>query len=102
MRFTLSLLAAVVLALEVTAQDFQAFSGGDCNGISTVVPCDGACFDFTGEHSFEILNSTAADVVFFEGADCTGESFNFGSEVAGECVLINTGTSIVLQSVICT
>ncbi|KAJ7503803.1 hypothetical protein B0H11DRAFT_2272359 [Mycena galericulata] len=101
MRFTLSLLAAVVLALEVTAQDFQAFSGNDCDGTpGLVVACDGTCFDFTGEHSFVISNGNAADVVFFEGADCTGESFNFGPEVAGECINVNTGTEI--QSFFCT
>ncbi|KAJ7453040.1 hypothetical protein B0H11DRAFT_2288463 [Mycena galericulata] len=101
MRFTLSLLSAVVLALEVTAQSFLAFNGNDCDGTQgLVVACDGTCFDFTGEHSFEILNSEAGDVTFFEGADCTGDSFNFGAEQAGECINVNTGTNI--QSFICT
>ncbi|KAJ7479380.1 hypothetical protein B0H11DRAFT_2423554 [Mycena galericulata] len=101
MRFTLSLLTAVVLALKVTSQDFVAFSGNACNGNpGLVVDCDGTCFDFTGRHSFEILNSNAGDVVFFEGTDCTGESFNFGGEVVGECINVNTGTNI--QSFVCT
>ncbi|KAF8147466.1 hypothetical protein K438DRAFT_1626224 [Mycena galopus ATCC 62051] len=96
MRFTLSILASVVLALQVTAQSFLAFNGNDCGGTQgLVVACDGTCFDFTGEHSFE-----AGDVTFFEGADCTGESFNFGAEAAGECINVNTGTNI--QSFICT
>ncbi|KAJ7460070.1 hypothetical protein B0H11DRAFT_166428 [Mycena galericulata] len=101
MHFTLTLLAAVVLALEVTAQDFVAFSGNSCNGnTGLMVDCDGTCFDFTGRHSFEILNSNAGDIFFFEGTDCTGESFNFGGEEVGECINVNTGTSI--QSFFCT
>ncbi|KAJ7849937.1 hypothetical protein B0H13DRAFT_2360956 [Mycena leptocephala] len=55
MRFTLSLLSSVVLDLQVTAQSFLAFGGNDCNGNQgLVVACDGTCFDFTGEHCFEL------------------------------------------------
>ncbi|KAJ7460072.1 hypothetical protein B0H11DRAFT_166559 [Mycena galericulata] len=101
MHFTLSLLSAVVLALEVTAQDFQAFSGNTCNGnAGGMVACDGTCHSFSGRHSFEILNSNAALVAFFEGTGCSGESFDFGSEVVGECINVNTGTQI--QSFFCT
>ncbi|KAJ7466721.1 hypothetical protein B0H11DRAFT_1732979 [Mycena galericulata] len=100
MRFTFSLLAAVVLALEVNASDFQAFSGSSCDGSAgDVVSCVDACGDFTGRHSFIISDGTAGDVVFFTGAGCTGESFNFGSEGSGECINVNTGTNI--QSFVC-
>ncbi|KAF8128068.1 hypothetical protein K438DRAFT_1645786 [Mycena galopus ATCC 62051] len=55
MCFTFSLLASVVLALQVTAQFLLAFNDNDCGGTQgLVVACDGTCFDFTGEHSFEV------------------------------------------------
>ncbi|KAJ6613040.1 hypothetical protein B0H10DRAFT_1781437 [Mycena sp. CBHHK59/15] len=96
MCFTLSLLTSVILALQVTAQSFLTFNDNDCDGTQgLVVACDGTCFDFTGEHSFEV-----GDITFFKGANCTRESFNFSAEAAGECINVNTGTNI--QSFICT
>ena len=68
MRFTISLLAAVVLAIQANAQQIIAFSGDTCNGgQGGEVPCDGTCFDFTGRHSYEVssadfLNQGNADV----------------------------------------
>ncbi|KAJ7926121.1 hypothetical protein B0H13DRAFT_1599926 [Mycena leptocephala] len=68
MRFTVSLLAAVVLAIQANAQQIIAFSGDTCNGgQGGEVPCDGTCFDFTGRHSYEVssadfLNQGNADV----------------------------------------
>ncbi|KAJ7757395.1 hypothetical protein DFH07DRAFT_919668 [Mycena maculata] len=100
MHFTLSLLAAVILAIQVNAQDFIAWSGNDCDGSEGLeVACDGTCFDFSNRHSFEVLNAEGF-VTLFEGADCTGESFDFGAETPGECINVNTGTNI--QSFICT
>ena len=55
MRFAATLLAAVLLALQVHAQSLIAFSGDACDGGEGAdVPCDGTCFDFTGRHSFEV------------------------------------------------
>ncbi|KAF7359700.1 hypothetical protein MVEN_00694500 [Mycena venus] len=94
MRFTISLLAAVVLAIQANAQQIMAFSGNSCDGgQGGEVPCDGTCFDFTGRHSYKIFSSTA-DVSLFSGADCTGQEFPFGPDPAGQCINVNTGTSI--------
>ncbi|KAJ7926109.1 hypothetical protein B0H13DRAFT_1862618 [Mycena leptocephala] len=80
MRFTISLLAAVVLAIQANAQQIIAFSGDTCNGgQGGEVPCDGTCFDFTGRHSYEIFSSTAS-VSLFSGSDCTGQEFPFGPD----------------------
>ncbi|KAK6987439.1 hypothetical protein R3P38DRAFT_3230525 [Favolaschia claudopus] len=96
MRFTSTLIAAVVLALtaKAKAQDFIAWSGNACNGAEGLeVACDGTCFDFSGRHSFEVINAAGA-VTLFSGTGCGGEAFNFGTETPGECINVNTGTNI--------
>ncbi|KAJ7826257.1 hypothetical protein B0H13DRAFT_1657604 [Mycena leptocephala] len=110
MRFAVSLLAAVVLAIQANAQQIIAFSGDTCNGgQGGEVPCDGTCFDFTGRHSYEVssadfLNQGNADVDYrflvprhlspSSGSDCTGQEFPFGPDPAGQCINVNTGTAI--------
>ncbi|KAF7358590.1 hypothetical protein MSAN_01197500 [Mycena sanguinolenta] len=95
MRFTLtSTLLAVLLAIQVNGQSLIAFSGDTCNGgEGGDVACDGTCFDFTGRHSYEVLGSSAT-VELFEGSDCTGQEFTFGPDSPGECINVNTGTTI--------
>ncbi|KAJ7824933.1 hypothetical protein B0H13DRAFT_1658232 [Mycena leptocephala] len=94
MRFTTSLLAVVVLAIQASAQQIKAFSGDSCNGgEGGEFPCDGTCFDFTGRHSYEIFGSTAT-VSLFSGDDCTGKEFTFSPDFAGQCINVNTGTAI--------
>ncbi|KAJ7269039.1 hypothetical protein C8J57DRAFT_1324432 [Mycena rebaudengoi] len=95
MRFTASLIAAAVLfALQVTA-DFIAFDGDSCNGAEGgKAPCDNSCIPFNNRHSFEIVSSSGHNVILFENNDCTGEEFNFGFESPGNCINVNTGTPI--------
>ncbi|KAJ6586111.1 hypothetical protein B0H19DRAFT_925489 [Mycena capillaripes] len=95
MRFTTSLVsAAVMFALQVTA-DFLAFDGDSCTGTEGGdAPCDNSCIDFTNRHSFEITSSSGHNVILFENSDCTGVQFNFGFENPGECINVNTGTPI--------
>ncbi|KAJ7193257.1 hypothetical protein GGX14DRAFT_478894 [Mycena pura] len=95
MRFTtaISLLAAL-LTIQVNAQDIIAWSGDDCNGSEGLeVACDGTCFDFTGRHSYEVLGGSGT-VSLFVGSGCTGQEFTFGPDPSGECINVNTGTSI--------
>ncbi|KAJ7511166.1 hypothetical protein B0H11DRAFT_1845022 [Mycena galericulata] len=100
MRFTLSLLVAVLLTIQVNAQNFIAWSGSVCDGDEGLeVPCTGGCGNFQNRHSFEVLNAEGS-VLLFEGTGCSGEEFNFGAETPGECINVNTGTNI--QSFICT
>ncbi|KAJ7912463.1 hypothetical protein B0H13DRAFT_1613554, partial [Mycena leptocephala] len=86
----------VVLAIQANAQQIIAFSGDTCNGgQGGEVPCDGTCFDFTGRHSYEIIDfSSTATVSLFSGSDCTGQEFPFGPDPAGQCINVNTGTAI--------
>ncbi|KAJ6454794.1 hypothetical protein C8R45DRAFT_881799 [Mycena sanguinolenta] len=85
---------AVILAVQVNAQDLIAWSGTTCNGAEGLeVACDGTCFDFTGRHSYEVLGSSAT-VELFVGGGCTGEQFTFGPDPAGQCIDVVTGTSI--------
>ncbi|KAK7017152.1 hypothetical protein R3P38DRAFT_3320552 [Favolaschia claudopus] len=94
MRFTFTVIAAVVLALNAKAQDFIAWSGNACNGAEGLeVACDGTCFDFSGRHSFEVLNAFGT-VTLYSGRSCTGKTFYFGTETPGECINVNTGTNI--------
>ncbi|KAJ6473773.1 hypothetical protein C8R45DRAFT_1011849 [Mycena sanguinolenta] len=93
MHLAISFLA-VILAVQVNAQNIIAWSGSSCNGAEGLeVACDGTCFDFTGRHSYEVLGSSGT-VELFAGADCTGEQFTFGPDPSGECINVNTGTSI--------
>ncbi|KAJ6483378.1 hypothetical protein C8R45DRAFT_1001204, partial [Mycena sanguinolenta] len=76
---------AVVLAVQVNAQNIIAWSGSSCNGAEGLeVACDGTCFDFTGRHSYEVLGSSGTVELFF----------TFGPDPSGECINVNTGTSI--------
>ncbi|KAJ7695835.1 hypothetical protein B0H14DRAFT_2418642 [Mycena olivaceomarginata] len=94
MRFTISLLAAVLLAIQVNAQQFTAWTGTTCDGSEgAIAACDGTCGDFSGRHSFEVLGS-AGIVTFFEGGGCTGKDFVFGPDQASQCIHVNTGTAI--------
>ncbi|KAF8209960.1 hypothetical protein K438DRAFT_1571709 [Mycena galopus ATCC 62051] len=93
MHLNISLLA-VLLAIQVNAQTLIAWSGSSCNGAEGLeVPCDGTCFDFTGRHSYEVLGSSAI-VDLFVGSNCGGQQFTFGPDPPGECINVNTGTSI--------
>ncbi|KAJ7829824.1 hypothetical protein B0H13DRAFT_1655465 [Mycena leptocephala] len=80
----ISVLVAVLLAAaKVNAQDFAAFTGTACDGnVGLDVACDGTCFDFTGRHSFEA------------SAGCTSQDFPFGREVHGACIDVQTGTPV--------
>ncbi|KAJ7612648.1 hypothetical protein FB45DRAFT_759813 [Roridomyces roridus] len=102
MRFTSRFIfnaAVLALASYASAQTFVAFSGDTCNGDEGAdVVCNGDCGSFSGRHSFHVLGSSAS-VLLFEGDGCTGEGFNFGTETAGECINVNTGTPI--SSFIC-
>jgi hypothetical protein len=58
MRFTISLLAAVLLAIQVNAQQFTAWTGNTCTGSEgAIAACDGSCGDFSGRHSFEVSSA---------------------------------------------
>ncbi|KAJ7587744.1 hypothetical protein C8J56DRAFT_786531 [Mycena floridula] len=75
--------------------DILPFSGDACTGARGLnVACNGGCIAFNGRHSFEVVSGRNECVVLFEGEGCTGEAFNFGSEVNGACININTGSSI--------
>ncbi|KAJ7851043.1 hypothetical protein B0H14DRAFT_2581658 [Mycena olivaceomarginata] len=95
MRFTASLVAAAVLsALQVTA-DFLTFDGDSCTGAEGGdAPCDNSCIDFSNRHSFKITSSSGHNLILFENTDCTGVEFNFGFESPGNCINVNTGTPI--------
>jgi hypothetical protein len=55
MRFTISIVAAVVFSAIKVNADFIAWSGTNCDGSEGLnVPCDNTCFDFQGRHSFEV------------------------------------------------
>ncbi|KAJ7779852.1 hypothetical protein B0H16DRAFT_1830296 [Mycena metata] len=99
MRFTASLLAAVITAIQVTGQAVLIpWSGFDCDvAEGERVPCVGTCFNFTG-HSFQMAFAPATPI-FFPGADCTGAPFDVGIEPAGQCVDLVSDT--VYQSVTC-
>ncbi|KAJ7194246.1 hypothetical protein GGX14DRAFT_378236 [Mycena pura] len=91
---TSSSLLAVLLAIQVNAQSLIAWSGNACDGSEGAdVVCNGTCIDFAGRHSYEVLGSSAT-VSFFVNSGCTGQKFTFGPDPPGECVNVNTGTSI--------
>ncbi|KAF7293355.1 hypothetical protein MKEN_00837400 [Mycena kentingensis (nom. inval.)] len=90
----LTIVFTALLALKANA-DLRAASGNSCDGDQGEdVPCNGGCFGFSGRHSFVITSGTH-NVVLFSGDGCTGEQFNFGSESQGNCINVNTGTSVL-------
>ncbi|KAJ7581915.1 hypothetical protein C8J56DRAFT_958517 [Mycena floridula] len=90
-----SVLVAVFFAALGVNADIIAWSGDACNGAEGLnVACNGGCIAFDGRHSFEVVSGRNECVVLFEGDGCTGEAFNFGSEVSGQCINVNTGTPI--------
>ncbi|KAJ7328909.1 hypothetical protein DFH08DRAFT_317683 [Mycena albidolilacea] len=94
MRFTISVLAAVFLAIQVNAAQLVAFSGSKCTGAKgSSASCNGGCHSFSGRHSFK-LSGSSAKVQLFTGSGCTGQKFTFGPDPAGECINVNTGTAI--------
>lgn len=112
--FLISLFTRIVLA------DISAFSGTACDGdVGADVACDGSCHSFSGRHSFEasfggtsieLLNfgqpltdtvnflkvtpSILHCVTTFQNAGCDTLVGVFQSQGNGECVHVNTGTSV--------
>ncbi|KAJ7587709.1 hypothetical protein C8J56DRAFT_786598 [Mycena floridula] len=86
---------AVFLATLGAKADIVAFSGDACSGARGLnITCNGGCIAFDGRHSLEVVSGHNECVILFEGEGCTGEAFNFGSEVNGACINVNTGTPI--------
>ncbi|KAJ7252299.1 hypothetical protein C8J57DRAFT_1238181 [Mycena rebaudengoi] len=96
MRLTIALGATVLSAIQVNAQTLAAWTGSACNGDQGLtVPCDGSCHSFVGRHSFEVFGTNSALVHFFVNAGCVGPTtFVFGPDPPGECINVNTGTTI--------
>ncbi|KAJ7801582.1 hypothetical protein B0H14DRAFT_3489340 [Mycena olivaceomarginata] len=94
MRFAISVLAAAFLAIQVDATQLVAFSGNKCNGAKGgSASCNGGCVSFSGRHSYK-LSGSSAKVQLFTGSGCTGQKFTLGPDPAGECINVNTGTTI--------
>ncbi|KAJ7587683.1 hypothetical protein C8J56DRAFT_786635 [Mycena floridula] len=90
-----SIFLAVFLAALGANTDIVAFSGDACTGARELnIACRGGCIAFDGRHSFEVVPGRNECIVLFEDEGCTGEAFNFGSEVNGACINVNTGTPI--------
>ncbi|KAJ7801602.1 hypothetical protein B0H14DRAFT_3489367 [Mycena olivaceomarginata] len=83
MRFTISVLAAAFLAIQVDATQLVAFSGNKCNGAKAALPLATA-----------VLSGSSAKVQLFTDSGCTGQKFTLGPDPAGECINVNTGTTI--------
>ncbi|KAJ6583349.1 hypothetical protein DFH09DRAFT_1360064 [Mycena vulgaris] len=95
MRFALPLITATLFAVQATA-DIIAWSGNNCDGDEGGnAICGGECISFNTRHSFEVVSSVGHSVIVWTGGDCNGESFNFGFQSPGQCINVNTGTSIL-------
>ncbi|KAJ7587615.1 hypothetical protein C8J56DRAFT_1081910 [Mycena floridula] len=86
---------AVFLAALGADAEIVAFSGDASIGARGLnIACNGGCIAFDARHSFEVVSRSNECVVLFKGEGCTGEAFNFGPEVNGACINVNTGTPI--------